>query len=226
MFAQLIQGRTSDAEAVRTALDTWMRELQPGSIGWLGSTVGVADDGRFVAVARFESAEAAARNSARPEQSRWWEETQRLFDGEVTFADSEDVEVDLIGDPDRAGFVQVMQGRVTDRARARELFAQLPTEAMARFRPEVLGSVMINHEPDRWAQVIYFTSEAEAREGERKEVPPELQAVMEQLVALSPEPLDFIDLRQPLLYSPPAAGAGLPGPREAAEAAEEVERST
>ena len=81
MFAQLIQGRTSDAEAVRTALDTWMQELQPGSIGWLGSTIGVADDGRFVAVARFESAEAAARNSERPEQSRWWEETQRLFDG-------------------------------------------------------------------------------------------------------------------------------------------------
>ncbi len=225
MFAQLIQGRTSDAEAVRTALDTWMREVQPGSIGWLGSTIGVADDGRFVAVARFESAEAAARNSARPEQSRWWEETRRLFDGEVTFADSEDVEVDLTGDPDRAGFVQVMQGRVTDRARARELFAQLPTEAMARFRPEVLGSVMIHHGPDRWAQVIYFTSEAEAREGERKAAPPEVQAVIEQLMALTPEPLDFIDLRQPLLYSPPA-GAGLPGPREAAEAAEEVQRST
>jgi hypothetical protein len=225
MFAQLIQGRTSDAEAVRTALDTWMREVQPGSIGWLGSTIGVADDGRFVAVARFESAEAAARNSERPEQSRWWAETRRLFDGEVTFADSEDVEVDLTGDPDRAGFVQVMQGRMTDRARARELFAQLPTAAMADFRPEVLGSVMINHGPDRWTQVIYFTSEAEAREGERKEAPPEVRAVIEQLMALTAEPLDFIDLRQPLLYSPPAAGAGLPGPREAAERAEEVKRS-
>jgi hypothetical protein len=93
------------------------------------------------------------------------------------------------------------------------------------FRPEVLGSVMIHHGPDRWAQVIYFTSEAEAREGERKAAPPEVQAVIEQLMALTPEPLDFIDLRQPLLYSPPA-GAGLPGPREAAEAAEEVQRST
>ena len=226
MFAQLIQGRTSDAEAVRTALDTWMQELQPGSVGWLGSTIGVADDGRFVAVARFESAEAASRNSERPEQSRWWEETQRLFDGEVTFADSEDVEVHLTGDPDRAGFVQVMQGRVTDRARAKELVAQLFTEDMADFRPEILGSMIINYEPDRWAQVIYFTSEAEAREGERKEAPPEAQAVIEQLMALSPEPFDFIDLRRPLLYSPPAAGAGLPGPREAAEAAEEVERST
>jgi hypothetical protein len=226
MFAQLIQGRTSDAEAVRTALDKWMQELQPGSVGWLGSTIGVADDGRFVAVARFESAEAAARNSERPEQSRWWEETQRLFDGEVTFADSDDVEADLTGDPDRAGFVQMMQGRVTDRERAKELVAQMSTEDMANFRPDVLGSVMITYEPDRWAQVIYFTSEAEAREGESKEAPPEVQAVMDELMALSPEPPDFIDLRQPLLYSPPAAGAGLPGPREAAEAAQEVERST
>jgi hypothetical protein len=96
---------------------------------------------------------------------------------------------------------------------------------MADLRPEILGSVMINYESDRWAQLIYFTSEAEAREGESKEAPPEVQAVMEQLMALSPEPPDYIDLRRPLLYSPPAAGAGLPGPRGAAEAAEEVARS-
>ncbi len=226
MFAQLIQGRTSDAEAVRTALDTWMQELQPGSIGWLGSTIGVADDGRFVAVARFESAEAAARNSERPEQSRWWEETRRLFDGEVTFADSEDVEVDLSGDPDRAGFVQVMQGRVTDPARAKELASRMSSQDMADFRPDVLGSVMVYHAPDRWTQVIYFTSEAEAREGERKEAPPELQAVMEELMALSPEPTEFIDLRQPLMQSPPAPGQAVPGPRGAAEAADEARTVT
>ncbi|MGY1743105.1 MULTISPECIES: hypothetical protein [unclassified Blastococcus] len=226
MFVQLIRGRTSDAEAVRTALDRWMQELQPGSIGWLGSTIGIADDGRVVAVARFESAEAAARNSERAEQTRWWEETQRLFDGEVEFADSEDVQVDLSGDPAGAGFVQVITGRVTDRERAAELIASLSTGDMAASRPDILGSLMINHGQDRWAQVVYFTSEAEAREGERKEAPPEVQAVMEQLMALTPEPPEFIDLRRPLLYAPPApAPADLPGPREAAEAAE-VERST
>ena len=32
---------------------------------------------------------------------------------------------------------------------------------------------------------VYFTSEAEAREGERKEPPPELQARMDELAALS-----------------------------------------
>src|SRR3954467_11288136 len=114
MFAQVIQGRTSAPDGGRAAMDRWVQELQPGSVGWLGSTVGVTDDGRFIAVARFESAEAAERNSRRPEQGRGGEGASRLFDGEVTFRDSEDVTIDLPGDPDGAGFVQVMQGRVTD----------------------------------------------------------------------------------------------------------------
>ena len=142
MFAQVIQGRTSDAKAFRAAMDRWMRDLAPGAIGWLGSTGGVTDDGRVIAVARFESAEAADRNSQRPEQSQWWEETQPAFDGEVTFADSEDVTVDLQGDPDRAGFVQVMRGRVTDAARGKELMAQMNAEDMAGLRPDMLGSVV------------------------------------------------------------------------------------
>jgi hypothetical protein len=202
MFAQVIQGRTSDAEGLRAAMDRWVQELAPGSIGWLGSTGGVTDDGRFVAVARFESADAAARNSDRPEQSRWWEETQRLFDGEVTFRDSEDVTVDLQGDPDRAGFVQIMQGHVTDPDRAKALMAEMNTEAMAAMRPDVLGSVSIGHEGGDWTQVIYFTSEAEAREGEKKEPPPEMQAVMDEMMKLSAGPPDFFDLRQPALHSP------------------------
>jgi hypothetical protein len=225
MLAQVIEGRTSDAQALRAAMDRWMADLGPGAVGWLGSTLGVADDGRFIAVARFESAEAAARNSQRPEQTRWWEETRQLFDGDVTFRDSEDVDIDLIGDPDRAGFVQVMQGEVSDPARAKELVAQMSTADMAGFRPEILGSVMINHAPDRWTQVIYFTTEAEAREGERKEAPPEVQAVMEELMRLSPAPPEFIDLREPVMQSPAAASA-VPGPRAAAEADRAVERST
>jgi hypothetical protein len=202
MFAQVIQGRTSDAAGLRAAFDRWVRELAPGSIGWLGSTGGVTDDGRFVAVVRFESADAAARNSQRPEQSAWWEETQRLFDGEVTFRDSEDVTVDLQGDPERAGFVQIMQGKVTDPDRAKALMAEMNTEAMAAMRPDVLGSVSIGHEGGDWTQVIYFSSEAEAREGEKKEPPPEMQAVMDEMMKMSAGPPDFFDLREPALHSP------------------------
>ena len=202
MFAQVIQGRTSDAEGLSAALDRWVQDLAPGSIGWLGSTGGATDDGQFVAVVRFESADAAARNSQRPEQSAWWEETQRLLDGEVTFRDSEDVTVDLQGDPDRAGFVQVMQGRVTDAARAKALMAEMNTDAMSAMRPDVLGSVSIGHDGGDWTQVIYFTSEAEAREGEKKEAPPEMKAAMDEMMKLSAGPPDFLDLRQPALHSP------------------------
>ena len=201
MFAQVIKGRTWDAEGLRAALDRWSHELAPGSIGWLGSTVGITDDGTFIAVARFESAEAADRNGQRPEQGRWWEETSRLFDGEVSFRDSEDVTVDIQGDPDRAGFVQVMQGRVTDADRAKEVMARIPSDVMAAYRPDVLGSVMIGHQDGAWTQVVYFTSEADAREGERKAAPAEFQEVMEEMGALSVGETTFLDLRQPLLQS-------------------------
>jgi hypothetical protein len=164
--------------------------------------MGVTDDGRAVAVARFESAEAAESNSQRPEQGRWWEETARLFDGEVTFRDSEDVTVEGPGDPDRAGFVQVMQGQVTDPARAKEIMAQFPQEAMAEFRPDVLRSLMIGQDDGRWTQVIYFTSEAEARENEGKEPPKEFQGFMAELAAISKGEQTFFDLRHPQLLSP------------------------
>jgi len=49
---------------------------------------------------------------------------------------------------------------------------------------------------------MYFTSEAEAREGERKEPPPELQAHMEEMQRLSIGEPEFFDLKQPWLYSP------------------------
>jgi hypothetical protein len=202
MFAQVIQGRISDATAFRAAMDRWMRDLAPGAIGWLGSTGGVTDDGRFIEVARFESADAAARNSARPEQTQWWEETQQSLDGEVTFADSEDVTVDLHGDPDRAGFVQVMHGRVTDAARGKELLERMNSLDLAGARPDVLGSVSIGHDGGEWTQVIYFTSEAEAREGERREMPPEAQTLMAEMMAISAGPPEFTDLREPVLESP------------------------
>ena len=107
-----------------------------------------------------------------------------------------------MGDPDRAGFVQVMQGQVTDPARAQELMAQFPREAMKEFRPDVLGTVMIDHDEGRWTRVIYFTSEADAREGEKKEPPPEFQDAMAELSKLNSGPPEFLDLRQPDLRSP------------------------
>jgi hypothetical protein len=201
VFVQVISGRVEDADRARAALDRWARELAPGATGWLGSTAGVTEDGRFIALARFESEEAARRNSQRPEQDRWWAETSRLFSGEASFRDSSDVTVDLAGDPDQAGFVQVIQGRGSDPDRARELMAQ-DSERWADFRPDVIGSVAVGHEGGAYTMAMYFTSEAEAREGERKEPPPELQAQMEEMAALNVGEPEFFDLKQPWLYSP------------------------
>ena len=201
MFVQVIQGQVTDAGKVRAALDRWAAEVAPGAIGWLGSTAGVTGDGRFIALARFESEEAARRNSDRPEQDRWWAETARLFSGEATFKDSSDVTVDLVGEPDEAGFVPVMQGRGTDADRARELMSD-DSSAWADFRPEILGSVAVGHGGGAYTMAVYFTSEAEAREGERREPPPELRAQMEEMAALSLGEPEFFDLQEPWLYSP------------------------
>lgn len=201
MFVQVIQGKVADAERVRRAIDDWAREIAPGADGWLGSTGGVTEDGRLIALVRFESAEAARRNSDRPEQGRWWAGTSTLFDGEATFRDSSDVVVDLPGDPGRAGFVQVMQGRTTDPDQARELMAQ-DAGKWADFRPDMIGRLEVGHEGGAYTLALYFTSEADAREGERKEPPPELAALMAEMGKLSIGEPEFFDLRQPWLHSP------------------------
>lgn len=201
MFIQVIQGPVSDAAQVRAAMDRWMKELQPGSTGWLGTTAGVTDDGRFIALARFESEEAAQRNSDRAEQGEWWAETSKLFTSDPTFSNSTNVIVDVNGDPDQAGFVQVMRGRGSDPERARELMSDDSVD-WSGFRPEIIGSVGAEHAGGAYTMAIYFTSEQEAREGEAKEPPPELKAAMEEMNALNVGEPEFFDLKDPWLMSP------------------------
>ena len=201
MFVQVLQGQVADAAQARAALDRWVQELAPGAGGWLGTTAGVTDDGRFIAAARFESEEAARRNSDRPEQDRWWSETSRLFDGEPSFSDSSEVDVDTNGDPATATFVQVMQGRTSDPERARRMMADDSTD-WSSFRPDMLGSVAAGHDGGAYTMVMWFTSEAEAREGERKEPPPELKAQMEEMGSLSVGEPEFFDLKDPWMYAP------------------------
>jgi hypothetical protein len=201
MFVQVIKGRVADPARVKAALDRWAEELAPGAEGWLGTTAGVTEDGRFIAAARFESEDAARRNSDRPEQDRWWSETSRLFDGEPSFSDSSEVDVDTNGDPAAATFVQVMQGRTSDPERARRMMAEDSTD-WSSFRPDMLGSVAAGHDGGAYTMVMWFTSEAEAREGERKEPPPELKAQMEEMGALSVGEPEFFDLKDPWMYAP------------------------
>ena len=89
---------------------------------------------------RFESEQAARRMSERPEQEQWWTEAKQHFEAEPLVQFSSEVTLDLQGDPDRAGFVQFRQGRVSDPDRAKELMARHSDE-LATARPDVLASI-------------------------------------------------------------------------------------
>lgn len=198
MFVQMFEGRVADRDGLRRQMDRWMSELQQGATGFLGSTVGVTDDGYAIAFARFESAAAAQANSERPEQGRWWAETEKCFDGEVTFTDSDDVETFLAGGSNEAGFVQVMKGSGTDRDRLHAMDESFEKHA-ASFRPDLIGGLRVWTGPDVSVDVNYFTSEADAREGEKKEPPAELVDQMGEFEELMAH-VEFLDLRDPWLY--------------------------
>ena len=201
MFVQVIKGKVSDRAAVKAHMDRWQDELSGGAQGWLGTTAGVAADGTMIALVRFEDEAAARRNSDRPEQGEWWAGMERLIEGEATFQDSDRVLVDVRGNPEDAGFVQVMQGGSTDPERAWKLMEEDDTDWSA-FRPDIIGSISIGHPDGRWTMVNYFTSEAEAREGEKKELTPEMQKMMDEMNSLADGPPTFIDITEPMYSSP------------------------
>lgn len=197
MFVQVIEGRVSDREGLRRQMDKWMSDLRPGATGFLGSTAGVTEDGKGIALARFESAAAAKANSERPEQGAWWNETAKCYSGDVTFTDSEDTETFLGGGSNDAGFVQVMRG-TADRDELRAMDAAFEQVA-GSWRPDLMGIFRVWTGPERYLDVGYFTSEAEARAGEKKEPPPELAEQMGRFEQLM-QGVEFIDLKDPWLY--------------------------
>jgi hypothetical protein len=204
MFIQVIEGRTSDPEGVRTRIEVWERELRPDAIGYLGSAGGCTADGSFILAARFQDREAAMRNSRRPEQTAWWRKTEACFDGPLAFHDTEDVHVMEHGRLEDARFVQVMEGHVSDRSRA-DVLERESDAVLARVRPDLLGSVTAFYGEDDFADIAYFTSEQEARAAESQDVPPEMAEKLgewEQVMKVD----RYLDIREPWL-TPGTAGA-------------------
>lgn len=173
MFIQIIQGRCTRQEELLAALDRWREECEPGALGFLGSTYGFTDDDVFVAAVRFETREAARANSARPEQARWWESVEPLFEGPVEFHDCDDVLLMLDGGSDEAGFVQVVRGRVRDPEKLRSTLDRVST-ILHEARPEIIGATIAIEPDGSFIETVSFTDEAAARAGEAKEMPPEL----------------------------------------------------
>jgi hypothetical protein len=197
MFIQVIQGKVGDAVSLRGAVERWRDEIAPNVPGWLGTTGGVTSDGTAIAVVRFESDDAARANSESAEQQRWWAEFSQYFDGPVTFHDCREIFTFLGGGSDDAGFVQVIQGHSTDMARMRQMFEQ-SSQALRLARPDVLGGVVALHGDGGFTQVVYFTSEADAREGEGKPPPPEMDSDLASMMSDA----TFLDLTRPWMHSP------------------------
>jgi hypothetical protein len=199
MFVQVIRGRAKDGPGLRKEMDRWNEELGPGAIGFIGSTGGVTEDGQFIVLARFESEEAAQKNSERPEQDAWFKEFSQHLDGEPTFMNSSDIEEWQGGGSDDAGFVQIITGSVTDKDRIREMWQQMPEDEMRKMRPDLIGGMVVWDGND-FVQSIYFTSEKEARAGESQEMPPEAAESMEEMNSLM-QNVEYLDLLEPKLNS-------------------------
>jgi hypothetical protein len=199
MFIQMIQGTCRDSDALRQQIDLWRRELGPKAEGWLGGTYGLTDDNTFVGMVRFDSREAAARNSTRPEQGAWWAQTEKCFAGPVTFHDCDDAMTFLDGGADDAGFVQVIQGRLTDPEPFRRL-TELPMDLLHQTRPEIIGGVMAMAEDGTFTETVAFRSEEAAREGERQEMPDEIRQTFDEQMAQMQD-VTYLDLRHPWFAS-------------------------
>jgi hypothetical protein len=197
MFVQVIQGKVTDPARLRKQWAKWEEELKPGAKGYLGSTAGITADGEFIALARFESEEDARVNSSRAEQGAWWQETSRSL-ADPMFHDCTLVDLINEGGSDDAGFVQVIQGKVTDVDKARELDRATQSQ-MSEIRPDVIGGIVAWHPQNgRFTNAIYFTSEAEARAKEKETSDsPEFEKYMSEWQAISDGEPKFLDLTEP-----------------------------
>lgn len=197
MFVQVIQGKAKDPAGLRKQWERWDQEIKPAAKGYLGSTAGVTGDGEFIALARFENEDAARASSDSAEQSAWWKETSQYLEDPM-FHDCTLVDLMKDGGSDDAGFVQVIQGKVTDVDKAREL-DKATQDQMNQMRPDVIGGIVAWHPQNgRFTNAIYFTSEAEARAKEKESSDsPEFQKFMSEWQAISDGEPKFLDITEP-----------------------------
>jgi len=117
----------------------------------------------------------------------------------VTFHDCDNAMIFLGGGADDAGFVQVMQGRLTDPERFRR-FMELPMDMLQEARPELIGGVIAIEPDGQFTETVAFRSEDAAREGERKEMPAEMRQLWEDEMAQMQD-VRYLDLHHPWFAS-------------------------
>jgi hypothetical protein len=196
MFVQIIEGTTSNPDALFAAGDAWDAEVRPGAIGFLGVTAGVTPDGKAFSLVRFEDQASAQANAERPEQGAWFEKhLATAYDAPPTFTESSDITEFMGGGSNEAGFVQVMKSKGVDRAEIERLDTVF--EKFVGQRPDIIGGLRAWTGKDSCIDVMYFTSESEAREGEAAPMPDELQQAMADFDGMGDT--EFLDLVDPVL---------------------------
>jgi hypothetical protein len=204
MFIRVIQGRATNPPGIRRDLGRWQRLLAADADGWLGSTAGITEDGWSITVVRFASEAQARRNSDRPEQREWWRDASQHL-ARVAVHDASKVHTYQNGSADKAGFVQVIQGYSHDIERMTGLRRD-QEQLLAREAPQILGMTLAEHAdwPGDFTQIMYFTSEQDARRYEQESPAEPDEPVLEQLRSLMTNSRSF-DLRDPQMLSPSEA---------------------
>lgn len=92
-FVQTIAIRTPQIDAVEDLLDDWHKDQAGVAPGYLFSRVLADrdDEGRYVIIVDFESAELAAENNDRPETGAWAESLATMIEGDAEFVQYDEV---------------------------------------------------------------------------------------------------------------------------------------
>lgn len=199
MFVQMVQGKAKDVAAIEASMQRWIQDLKPRAKGWLGATTGITTQGEFVAVVRFDTEQNARANSDSAEQTAWWNEFSKNLDGDASFFDSTEVEEFGAGGSDDAGFVQIITGNGKDKNRLKQIDKEMDAATETQ-RPDVIGGINA-WSGDRFVQVIYFTSEKEARANEAKGFEGDAKALMEEMQAITDD-VRFLDINEPKMFGP------------------------
>ena len=118
MFVQVIEGRTTDPDGLRAQFDKWVAELQPGATGYVGTTAGVAADGRVVCLRPVRvGGRRRGPTASGPSRARGGPRPRSCSTGPSSSPSRATSRQFLAGGSDDAGFVQVMKVAGVDRAK-------------------------------------------------------------------------------------------------------------
>ena len=196
MFVQIFAGPVADRELFARESTRWAAELKPGATGFVQGIWGVSSDGEAIGVAEFESEAAARANSDRPEQGEWWNAIEPAFEN-VAFYDCTEVDTLTRQDASEASFVQIIDGRVKDKAAARTMMNEHEGDLFDA-RPDIVGGLMAwRGDEGEFCQVMLFSSEAKARDGEQAMPDDELAKAYTEMMAEEPT---FIDIPEPHFF--------------------------